>query len=293
MILAFGDIHLSSTPPRCRTENYFDSVLRKLAWLAELAKTRGCLYAVCTGDLFHRKVARAEEISALIQAFRRFPGGRVGTVLGNHDTTSPGRMTGTGWECLYHAHVVDHLVDVVTIDGLCITGRDWQAEENELQYRDQRLGSSFIHVTHGMLRPDPAETPFASTWIGSVASRTFLVNGHNHKPFTHGRALNLGSITATAANETEPRVCAIISRKGAEIIQIPLADEFVAVDEAALLGVEDRALRKNETEEFVRNAEGSLQALRIEPQELIRQTAMSDAARELALEYLREADDRS
>lgn len=85
-LLFVGDLHLSSTRPGRRVDDYAAAGLAKLSQSARIARERN-LYPVCLGDLFHRP--RENDLvllSRLMQVLREFPAPLL-VLAGSHDRT--------------------------------------------------------------------------------------------------------------------------------------------------------------------------------------------------------------
>ena len=306
-LLFFGDIHYTSTPPRGRTSAYSAQILDKLARIAKLAKTLKVDLAVCTGDLFHRKNPPDADVTALIRAFKAFPGGRIASVLGNHDTTKPGDKRGTAYEVLCAAQVVFDFADgpYDCGGGIALLGSPWRPEDTEDALSMYWRAENEIRVSHGMLVKEDREYPFPATYAGDVDGHGLLVNGHNHSPFEVGNVVNLGSIcrigrSESCANAGARRLLYVvvddtgkISRRFIPLPLIPDEDVFVPEDTPDAEDVASENDRGARLEEFASDVADGVVSTGSTPDELLdAMTGADPAARERARKYLADAKER-
>lgn len=305
-LLVTGDLHYTRQPPRARRQTYAECLREKLAYLRRAAEKVGAV-AVCTGDIFHRKHPEEADISDLIRELRGFPGGFVYSVLGNHDTDSPGRMEGTAYECLVEAGVVRDLSEtVVRLDGMSLSGAPYMPEgrARELYAGVCADVEVEIRVTHGMLVPEQREYPFAATHPSEIPGRRprLLLNGHNHDPFEIDDVVNVGSVCRISRLEAEkPRRFLFVRVEDGEVSwkSLPLpcrpVEEAFRDEEDPLEGFEEGVERdeaRREIEGVARELAGDVDLLSMEPEELLRRMQVgkvSTPAVEEAFRYLAQA----
>ena len=302
-LLIIGDIHFTHEPPRARTDQYPDDILRKLAVVAGMAGKVGAAVA-CTGDIFHRKAPEERDITALIRAFKAMPGGCIYSVLGNHDTGSPGRMDGTAYECLVEAGVVQDISDrSVSGAAFALTGRAFRPEPGMAYAASSESGLEVV-ISHGMLVPEDRPYPFAATFAGKAApdrSGVLLVNGHNHGAFDLQNVVNLGSLCRLNRGEAGPRRILYVNAANGQLTWRPIdlrirPDDDVFCGEEAAVDLEaesGKAYRDDKLASFVEAV--AQDALTLDAEELLDKIGAAigkPADREEARRYIREAKER-
>lgn len=321
-VMFIGDVHYSCEPPRARTDKYPEHILGKLKWIAAAAKKLNVSKVVCTGDLFHRKKPREQDITALIKVFKEFPTGEVVSILGNHDTVVPGQMKGTAYECLVAAGVVfDISSNYLIIEDLLVSGAAWAPEEDLMAaHAYDAVGEAEIHevrVSHGMLVKEDREYPFSCTPAGraiQVRGPDILINGHNHVPFETQPAvmptesacpiINIGSVCRISRAESSPRRVILVIVKGGSIswrsIPLKMIDEdevFRSEEEVDLDAELEDATRHEAIESFVDDLGAELDVLKATPEDLLDRLgaelgADGKKAYETARKYLVDARER-
>lgn len=313
--MIFGDVHATHTPPRARTTKYADHISAKLEWLAAACAKLKVEVAVSTGDLFHRKSPEERDITRLIRDFGRFPGGRILSVPGNHDTTKPGNIEGTAFETLVAAGVVQDLSaaryehDQENFTGVTITGSPWKPEadmaEESLYQVPTTAFRPQIHITHGMLVPDSRDYPFACTAADTleVPENCLLVNGHNHNPFEVGSVINVGSICRITRQDGDtPRRFILVIVKDGKLTWRSVPIKVVGADDPSVYKAEvdieaedgEDLHRDRRIMEFVDQMEGEIDVLSATPEDLIHRLGneFDEATVEDALRYISGARDR-
>lgn len=323
-LLAFGDVHQSAIPPRARTAAYPKQIDAKLRWLAAACTKLKVTQAICTGDLFHRKAPEEADITALVRAFQRFPNGCVLSIPGNHDTTSPGNIAGTAFEVLVAAGVVVDLtkgswpcLDAHNNPNVTVTGVPWKPEKDlqseEAYEAAEDIEHPEVRITHGMLVPDDRDYPFTATPVTSIAKHSdhpyLLINGHNHRYFTAGHRINIGSICRISRDEAEMNdgnryaVLVIIKDGKIEYRQIPIPvaaieDSFRDEDGSEIDDTEevDKRARDDKIMDLADTIAAELDVLSADPEVLIHKIAkemnFSKDVVESALSGLSSARDR-
>lgn len=233
-LLFVGDIHLSDTTPRSRTDNYMAAIFIKLVQIAKIAK--GYDHVLLTGDIFHRKKPENNShymVGTLMDILKTFPKGRTHALVGNHDLRDGnlGRLDEQPLGVIFKTGLLDQLThDQVWVkDGTVVQVAplpfSYEAETNPTYYECARLpGVDFlIRFTHASILPE--SLPFLAYKMPHVGvdkiwgqSWNLLVNGHihHHSPVVqNGKQsfVNVGAIARGALNswalEQTPKVLGV------------------------------------------------------------------------------------
>jgi len=85
-IMCVGDLHLNSSTPRSRIDDYSQTTLNKLNSLRIIAESEAVNLIIFTGDIFHKNNQPMSYVNKVIQHLKKFPSEiRLLTICGNHD----------------------------------------------------------------------------------------------------------------------------------------------------------------------------------------------------------------
>lgn len=183
-ILFIGDVHLSSTRPGRRIDDYAAAGLDKLSQCAKICRERN-LYPVCLGDLFHR--ARENDLvllSRLMNVLREFPTPML-VLAGSHDRTESWFTDKDAGQLLAQAGVLTLIETPGRVSSLLCNGKRvhlWGTPAG-CRVPDEVAADADgynIMVTHhdfdfNGLYPGAAE-------LKEVRNCGLMVNGHMHHP---------------------------------------------------------------------------------------------------------------
>ena len=98
-----NDVHLSERSARCRKDNFLETALNKLEYVAQNND-----YVICTGDLFHIHNNSTLMFNTVFTLFNKYKG-KWHSVLGNHDTfnRNTNALDRTTIGSLYYTGVLD------------------------------------------------------------------------------------------------------------------------------------------------------------------------------------------
>lgn len=195
--LLLGDLHLWDLTPECRKDNYFETALRKLAWVVEMANKWKCPI-LQAGDIFDRPNPPPRIINPVIGVLRHLSH-PFDCVAGQHDLQnhSMENYKDSGLATLEAAGVVNCIWkrDDITLYGESIKGRCWGQE------LPTDAGILIMHKMMWSAPITPDQKPGqALRWINKHKEFAMLVvSGDNHASFAHrtddGRLLvNPGSM---------------------------------------------------------------------------------------------------
>lgn len=195
-----SDWHLREDTPKCRTDDFLQTLIRKMDFVSSLQKKYDCP-VIHAGDLFHYWKASPMLISiALLHLPKNFY-----TIYGQHDLPQHNRdlLSKSAWSTLYHADGIKWIKE----------GGSWGQEPEEgFTIKNRRIA-----VLHRLIwkevRPWPGCTdPSAREILEKYPDYDLIVTGDNHKPFVEklGNRLlvNPGSLSRQTADQIDhkPRV---------------------------------------------------------------------------------------
>lgn len=91
-----GDIHISDVPPTSRTDDYRETIFKKLSFIREYCNNENVSTVLLLGDVFHRKnpnLNSHDTVRRLISLFSGFSA-KVVEVPGNHDISMTSKNLG-------------------------------------------------------------------------------------------------------------------------------------------------------------------------------------------------------
>jgi DNA repair exonuclease SbcCD nuclease subunit len=205
-----ADWHLRDSQPVCRTDDYFETMLGKIKWVADLQVKHDCpvLHA---GDLFHNWKASPFLLASIMNILPA----QFYTIAGNHDLPNHNiELLGkSGLQVLIESDSLYLINDEAS----------YLSETNEIDLTGFSYGSDIpkqgkgVLMCHEMVYQQPehwqkANGDQALSFLKKHKGYQLIVTGHNHKPFTaehKGRLLvNPGSLMRMTADQKDykPRV---------------------------------------------------------------------------------------
>jgi hypothetical protein len=181
-LLFIGDPHVCASPPGFRLDDYRQTVLGKLAFCLELARTRGCL-PIILGDLFH--VPRDNPNSLLVALIELFRPYQPWVLVGNHDKHEARLTPDVSLAVLGAAGVIRLLEQAGSVASVLVAGRkvllgaspDWTPIPKEV---DPSGHDSVVWLTHHDLSFPGYESGRVS--LREIPGVDLVVNGHIHLP---------------------------------------------------------------------------------------------------------------
>ena len=131
-IAVVGDLHLHSSTPQSRIDDYADTCCKKLSILRKEMLEYKCKYLICPGDIFHVYRERTDFEYNVIQEFLKFKydGIRVFIINGNHDISNDriDTIDKSSLGILYLTNVVEPFTDIKFGDKIEVTGVPFPTE---------------------------------------------------------------------------------------------------------------------------------------------------------------------
>jgi len=202
-----SDWHIRETQPTCRTDDFWNTQWKKVAFVSQLQDEYNCpvLHA---GDLFHHWKPSPYLLSAVMAALPA----KFYTIYGQHDPPNhnleESRKSGI--------HTLETAGALRVLDG-CHWGQTPTKESFKVHIHRDASGDVEVRnilVWHVMnyqgKKPWPgAKIPMAAALLRKYKDYDLILTGDNHKPFTEtfqGRLLvNPGSLTRQSADQIDHR----------------------------------------------------------------------------------------
>lgn len=248
-----ADWHLREDQPVCRTDDFWETQWKKIAFISNLQKEHNCV-VLHAGDLFNHWKPSPHLIS---QTILRLPS-KFYTIYGNHD-------------------LPQHNLDNARKSGVftlaaskalqLLSSGHWGMEPEQGSVIGHRIGNSTVLLWHGLVIAEGAPT-----WPGCIAvtpkqllmkypKYPLILIGHNHLPFVamyNNRLLiNPGSLTRQTADQSEmkPRVYLWWEKLNEiEPVYLPIDDSVISREH--LVGVEQSEARQNRMNAFLELLQG-------------------------------------
>jgi len=216
-ILFFTDTHLQEIPISSRKDNYFESIIRKIEEIKDIANSENVDYVLFGGDFFSKPSPSDEVIISLIQILKKFNSRPIITILGNHDIEgrNPDTYNRKAVKILEEAHLIKVLKDgenyppfdtEIEIQGVNYkNGVD--SNPDLLKVEKKRKGLILIQMVHSYVLP--FKTNFQTLSLEEVANITeadIILIGHYHDGFGERRVngkifISPGSIARDSINQ--------------------------------------------------------------------------------------------
>ena len=198
-LLFLTDTHIRGTSPRSRTDDYQQTIKRKLLEVKEMVQRNKVDVVLHGGDVFDRPNLSPAIVRDFVQLFQQFEV-PIYAVAGNHDMYghNPSTLDRTMLGLLDTLGIIQLLKEGQPIplekDGLLVQ-LSGQAFHFELDHRDRaddygvtnEIGADYcIHIVHGMLVDRPLPEGIAYTLIEQLDLPTaadILLTGHYHAGF--------------------------------------------------------------------------------------------------------------
>ena len=235
-----ADFHLRDSVPTCRTDDYFQTMLGKIKWVADLQAEYNCpvLHA---GDLFHTWKASPYLLAAVMNILPD----QFYTVPGNHDLPNHNieLLEKSGLAVLMCSHQIEvaysggrYLIAGSDMDGTVVHGFNYGGLENK---NESHAALCDILMCHEMIYQQPEHWQKengsqALSFLRKHKGYQLIVTGHNHKPFTaehEGRLLvNPGSLMRMTADQKDYKPRVYLWNKETNTVKI----KYIPIDSEAV-----------------------------------------------------------
>lgn len=287
-LLFLTDTHIRGTSPRSRTDDYQQTIKRKLMEVKELIHRNKVDVVLHGGDVFDRPNLSPAIVRDFVQLFQQFEV-PIYAVAGNHDMYghNPSTLDRTMLGLLDTLGIIQLLHEGQPVpiekEGRLIQ-LSGQAFHFELDHREasvdygitNEMGADYcIHVVHGMLVDRPLPEGIAYTMIEQLdhsSAADVLLTGHYHAGFPiHQRngkyIVNPGAIARVNNHPTEikriPQVALIEVGDSISIKLIPLSSAEKGDQVLDRTYLEQAAYRQSQLASFAQEiqAVGSFRAM--------------------------------
>lgn len=275
-LLYLTDTHIRGTSPRSRTDDFPQTIKRKLWEVKEIIQREKVDLVLHGGDVFDRPNLSPAVVRDFVQIFQQFEV-PIYAVAGNHDIYghNPSTLDRTMLGLLDTLGIIQllHAGERVPFEkeGLVVqlSGQAFHLEldrrESSIDYGvTNEIGADYcIHMVHGMLVDRPLPEGVAHTLIEQLSlpsAADILLTGHYHAGFPIQKQggkyiVNPGAIARVNNHPTEmmriPQIVLIELGESIHIQQIPLSS---AEDGEAVLDrtyLEQTAYRQKQLASFV------------------------------------------
>jgi len=289
-LLFLTDTHIRGTSPRSRTDDFQQTIKRKLLEVKELIHQHQVDVVLHGGDVFDRPNLSPAVVRDFVQLFQQFEV-PIYAVAGNHDMYghNPSTLDRTMLGLLDTLGIVRLLHEGQPIslekEGLLVQ-LSGQAFHYELDHRDRALdygvtnqiGADYcLHIVHGMLVDRPLPEEIACTLIEQLSlpsAADILLTGHYHAGFPiqqqDGKYIvNPGAIARVNNHPAEmkriPQVALIELDDSISIELIPLSSAEKGEEVLDRTYLEQAAYRESQFASFVQEirAVGSFRSIDI------------------------------
>lgn len=289
-LLYLTDTHIRGTSPRSRTDDYPQTIKRKLMEIKEIIQHKQIDLVLHGGDVFDRPNLSPAVVRDFVQIFQQFEV-PIYAVAGNHDMYghNPSTLDRTMLGLLDTLGIIQLLYEGERIsvekEGLLVQ-LSGQAFHFELDHRESfidygvtnEIGADYcIHIVHGMLVDQSLPEGVGHTLIDQLSlpsAADILLTGHYHAGFPIQKQggkyiINPGAIARVNNHPSEisriPQVVLIELDDSIQIQLIPLSsaeDGEVVLDRTYL---EQAAYRQRQLASFVQEiqAVGSFRSMDI------------------------------
>jgi DNA repair exonuclease SbcCD nuclease subunit len=226
-LLYFTDTHIRGTSPRGRTDDFFESMKRKLNEIIQIAEKNKVDYVLHGGDVFDRPNLSPAVVREFARLFREFAV-PVYAIAGNHDIYghNPSTVDRTMLGLLEAFGILTLLKPkehVVLTDGtyrVQLTGQAFHYDLDKRSATDDYAISNHtesdycIHMVHGMLvekaLPEGVPHTMISALLEMESDADILLTGHYHAGFPlqhkdNKYIVNPGSVARLSNQQAEIR----------------------------------------------------------------------------------------
>ena len=267
-LIICGDLHLSDTIPKCRTDNYFEAQWKKIAYIDKLCQVYDC-HAVFPGDICDKPKLSPWVERTAIEKMPPFIG-----VPGQHDlpyhninnyleSSLSVIEQGCQGECVVLEPFTDGTssIHIRTTQGnnLLIKGEYWGCGELDKPEKDSIVNRNIL-IKHSMVWT--GTTPYPGCEADSVhkvllnrPEYDLIITGDNHKHVkaeSKGRILiNCGSVMRMSSDQVDHRPCVYLYNaeyNEVERIEIPVRKGVISREH-----IEEDIQREQQKKALIRN----------------------------------------
>lgn len=229
-VIMLADLHFKTDNPICRTDNYFETALRKFNWVKEQAGEDGII--LIAGDIFD--TGKPQSYLKMYHSMNTPFSKNVKTIAGNHDISykSMSYVNETAYGAL-------SAITGMHIDKPFILNDEYEVHGfnfgEEIEHRKPVFGRKMIAMTHQFVYTQ--KLPFdigiyALDLLTNYPEYDIILSGDNHQHFIYnydGRTLvNPGSLLRMDADQIDFKPQMVVLEDG-KISTVPIPIEENAV----------------------------------------------------------------
>lgn len=235
-IVAAGDLHWRITGPRCRTDQFHDTLSEKLQWIFDMALDFDAP-VVFPGDLFHEATPGLLTVNSLIEEFSIASNVEKWGCAGNHDL--PGHtMDNFGKSGLWTLTRAEFGLQMKAGQSISFSKDVFDRVDNTVLGERVYCVHAFLYDKAPVWEVDPRGQiqTFAKGW----APNTVVVCGDNHKRLVYYNeklnvlVLNMGSVARMSADQMDHKpaiaMVTINERKSGTIDDIDYVIEEIPIE---------------------------------------------------------------
>lgn len=248
-----ADWHLRDSQPVGRTDDYFQTMLGKIKWVADLQQEYDCpvLHA---GDLFHTWKASPYLLASVMNILPY----QFYTVPGNHDLPNHSIVlyNKSGLAVLSQAERIN-ITCVNEVKNFSIQGIFYGGPFTSVKNIDVLMCHEMIYQSPEFWQKENGSQALA--FLKKHKGYQLIVTGHNHKPFTaehKGRLLvNPGSLMRMNADQKDYKPRVYLWNKETNTVKI----KYVPIDKEAVqtIHIEKSKARDERMESFISKLKSS------------------------------------
>jgi len=206
-ILITGDWHIDDKPPKRRTDEWFDTMTKKMGFIIKHYKAHKCEALLQPGDMFNSYRANYRTVNFLITMLQDI---NVFCVPGQHDLRYHNRnMDNTPMSVLMRAHSTTfHLLSpnpTLHHKGLYLYGAGWGDNLPDIKAKNSILVTHRMVIDQKKLWPGQEEFTWADDL--NILPCELIVTGDNHQSFQNGKVVNCGSLLRTSIIQKDHKPC--------------------------------------------------------------------------------------
>lgn len=249
-VLVTGDWHVRDDQPGSRTDNFFETMVRKIKWILDTAVEQGCSYVLQPGDFFDKSRPVQSQVLEILLNRTIAPylsDLMILSVPGNHDLPYH-RMDQLDRSSLgvmfEYGTVVRAVCTTFPVEKIVVHGAGWGEElpDHDLFPADFRIGMTHVSIDETNTFP---EWEKASDYLARHPAYDLIVTGDNHKQFVvdlfvaeenrNQILINAGALFRTSVDEIDHKPAVYIVDTDLpgkyKRIEIPVERDVLRVEE--------------------------------------------------------------
>ena len=250
-ILALGDVHITERTPKNRTDDYYQTIKKKLEWIHDLCHAEKIKIVIQPGDLFDSWKESDFVKQDMLKFFKKWKKDKISiyTVFGQHDLRYHSTDRLNTPTAILEAAGVLHVLnkEPIKLNEVYLYGCSW-GDEIPTKIKNDKV--THILAVHSMIIESkklwPGQEDYSTGEMFLKKSKfDYVISGDNHKAFSikteKQMLINCGSLarSSIAQIKHKPRVWKI-STKSKQTKKF-----FVPIEKEVLKNEEDHRKKEN------------------------------------------------